>query len=49
MTLCFYAEWRHQLFYFISYTARCPRQTKNDNYFLPTFFRNIKAKKNYLC
>ena len=35
-----------QLIYFIPYTARCPRQTKNGRYFLPTTFRNIKAKKS---
>ena len=34
-----------QLICFISYTARCPRQTKNSHYFLPTSFRNIKGKK----
>ena len=35
-----------QLICFISYTARCPRQTKNNHYFLPTIFRNIKGKKS---
>ena len=38
-----------QLIYLISCTARCPWQTKNGRYFLPTIFRNIKAKKKYLC
>ena len=37
-----------QLIYFTSYTAHYPRQTKNGRYFLPTIFRNIKAKKKYL-
>ena len=35
-----------QLIHFISYTARCPRQTKHNHYFLPTIFRDIKAKKS---
>ena len=34
-----------QFIYFISYTARCPGQTKNSHYFLPTIFRNVEAKK----
>ena len=35
-----------QLIYFISHTVHCPRQTKHGHYFLPTIFRNIKAKKS---
>ena len=35
-----------QLIYFFSYTACCPRQTNNGHYFLPTIFRNIKAKRS---
>ena len=31
---------------FFSYTAYCPRQTNNGHYFLPTIFRNIKAKRS---